>query len=132
MSTSILYHAFGLKGIHYEFTRHEGDCIVIGARLTDQHIKCPEYGHRKAAFKGSRRRKILLSPMGLKRCYLDLFFHWLKCCQCGKLWWPAPGFLDGKRRYARSFALTVLDLRSFGTIRSVARHRDTPGQHGYR
>lgn len=122
MSTSILYHAFGIKGIHYESTSYEGDAIVISARLTDQHIKCPECGHRKAAFKGHKRRKILLSPMGRKRCYLDLLFHRLKCRECGKLWWPAPGFLDGKHRYARSFALTVLDLLGLGTISSVARY----------
>lgn len=122
MSTSILYHAFGIKGIHYESTRYEGDAIVIGARLTDQHIKCPECGHRKASFKGSKRRKILLSPMGRKRCFLDLFFHRLKCCECGNLWWPAPAFLEGKHRYARSFALTVLDLLCFGTISSVAHY----------
>jgi hypothetical protein len=33
MSTSILYHAFGLKGIHYESTRYFGDCILIEANI---------------------------------------------------------------------------------------------------
>lgn len=60
--------------------------------------------------------------MGRKKCYLDLLLHRLKCNECGKLWWPTPGFLDGKHRYARSFALTVLDLLSFGTISSVAHY----------
>jgi transposase len=122
MSTSILYHAFGIKGIHYESTSHKGDTVVISARLTDQHTKCPDCGYRKAIFKGAKHRKILLSPMGRKKCYLDLLLHRLKCSECGKLWWPTPGFLDGKHRYARSFALTVLDLLSLGAIRSVAHY----------
>lgn len=122
MSTSILYHAFGIKGIHYRSTSYDGDAVVISAQLTDQHIKCPECGGRIATFKGHKHRKILLSPMGRKKCYLDLFLHRLKCRECGNLWWPTPGFLDGKHRYARSFALTVLDLLTFGTISSVAHY----------
>jgi transposase len=122
MSTSILYHAFGIKGIHYESTSYEGNAILISARLTDQYIKCPECGCRKATFKGCKRRKVLMSPMGRKKCYLDLLLHRLKCRECRNLWWPAPSFLDGKHRYVRSFALTALDLLSFGTIRSVAHY----------
>ena len=52
MSTSILYHAFGIKGIHYESTRYKGDAVVISARLTDQHINCPHCSCRKATFTG--------------------------------------------------------------------------------
>ncbi|MGD9505960.1 MAG: hypothetical protein AB7W37_13675 [Syntrophobacteraceae bacterium] len=71
MSTSILDHAFGTKGVHYESTSHEGNTVIIRAQLTDQHVKCPECGCRKAGFKGRKRRKILLSPMGRKMCYMD-------------------------------------------------------------
>jgi len=63
-----------------------------------------------------------MSPMGRKKCCLNLHVHRLRCCECGKLWWPTPDFLDGKHRYVRSFALTVLDLLSFGTIRAVAHY----------
>lgn len=122
MSTSILYHAFGLKGIHYEATRYFGDCILIGARMTDQIVKCPRCSARRAIFKGQKRRRLQLSPLGRKRCFLDLLLHRLKCKECGYLWWPHPPFLDGKHRYVRSFALTVLDLLKFGTIRSVAQY----------
>ena len=122
MSTSLLYHVFGIKGIHYKSTSYDGDAIVMNAQLTDQHTKCPGCGCRKATFKGCKQRKILLSPMGRKRCYLNLVLHRLMCRECGKLWWPTPAFLDGKHRYARCFALTVLDLLSFGTISSVARY----------
>ena len=39
MSASILYHAFGLKGIHDESTHYPGDSIVIRARMTDRYVK---------------------------------------------------------------------------------------------
>ncbi len=63
-----------------------------------------------------------MSPIGRKRCFLDLLLHRLKCLRCGHLWWPTLPFMDGKHRYVRSFALTALDLLKFGTIRSVAEY----------
>ncbi len=122
MSTSILYHAFGLKGIHYEATRYFGDSIMIRARMSDQYVRCPKCGGRRATFKGHKWRLLRMSPMGRKRCFLDLLLHRLKCQDCGHLYWPTLPFMDGKHRYVRSFALTVLDLLKFGTIRSVAEY----------
>ena len=122
MSTSILYHAFGLKGIHYESSHFSGDCIYINARMTDQFVRCPECRNRRASFKGQKRRLLRMSPIGRKRCFLDLLLHRLKCLRCGHLWWPTLPFMDGKHRYVRSFALTALDLLKFGTIRSVAEY----------
>ena len=120
MSTSILYHAFGLRGIHYESTHYFGDCILIEARMTDQQVKCPMCGNRRASFKGQKRRLLRMGHMGRKRCLLSLLLHRLKCQGCGHLWWPTLPFMHGKHRYIRSFALTVLDLLKFGTIRSVS------------
>ncbi len=122
MSTSILYHAFGLKGIHYESSHFSGDCIYINAQMTDQYVRCPECTNRQASFKGQKRRLLRMSPIGRKRCFLDLLLHRLKCLRCGHLWWPTLPFMDGKHRYVRSFALTALDLLKFGTIRSVAEY----------
>jgi transposase len=122
MSTSILYHAFGLKGIHYESSHFSGDCIYINARMTDQFVRCPECRNRRASFKGQKRRLLRMSPIGRKRCFLDLLLHRLKCLRCGHLWWPTLPFMDGKHRYVSSFALTALDLLKFGTIRSVAEY----------
>jgi transposase len=120
MSTSILYHAFAVRGIHYESTRYFGDCILISCRMTDQYVKCPKCGGRKATFKGQKRRLLRMGFMGRKRCFLDLLLHRLKCEGCGHLWWPTLPFMHGKHRYVRSFALIVLDLLKFGTIRSVS------------
>lgn len=75
MSTSILYHAFGLRGIHYEATRYISDSIVIEARLTDQSVKCPECSGRKAVFKGHKRRLLRMSPMGRNCSIKSTFLH---------------------------------------------------------
>ena len=121
MSTSLLYHAFNLKGIRYRSVRFS-DGIVFKARMTDQCLKCPECGYRQFILKGVKTRRFLLSPMGRKHCRLDLEIHRAMCRRCKKIFWPKLPFMVGKHRYARCFALTVLDLLKFATIKAVAQY----------
>lgn len=120
MSTSVLYHAFNLKGITYRATRFKGDVIEYFADVKEEYIRCPKCGQRQYTFKGQKTRSFHLGPIGRKKCFLVLSLHRIKCSTCGALWWPSLPFMVGKHRFARSFALIVLDLLRFGTIRWVA------------
>jgi len=120
MSTSILYHAFGLKGIEYRGTSFLADTLIFRAEMNKQVIRCPNCGCRRITFKGQKRRWFQMGPIGRKKCLLDLVLHRAQCCECSALWWPTLPFMIGTHRFVRSFALTVLDLLKFGTIRSVA------------
>ncbi len=120
MSTSILYHAFGLKGIKYTAAHFVADRIVFSAEMTHQRFRCVVCGCRETSFKGKRRRFFCMSPIGRKKCMLEVTLHRLKCRSCSALWWPTLPFMTGTHRYVRSFALTVLDMLRFATIRSVA------------
>jgi transposase len=122
MSTSILYHAFGLKGIEYRATHYVADRIIFSAGMNDRWVRCPQCGCRDASFKGQKRRWFYMSPIGRKKCMLELVLHRLKCRACSMLWWPTLPFMVGTHRFVRSFALTVLDMLRFGTIRSVAEY----------
>jgi len=53
MSTSILYHAYGLKGIEYKATHHLADTIIFSAEMNDQWVRCPRCGCRHTSFKGA-------------------------------------------------------------------------------
>jgi transposase len=122
MSTSILYHAFGLRGIEYKATHFVADRIIFSAEMNDQCVRCPQCGCRDASFKGQKRRWFVMSPIGRKKCLLELILHRLKCRRCSALWWPTLPFMTGTHRYVRSFALTVLDMLRFSTIRSAAEY----------
>jgi len=39
MSTSILYHAFNLKGVEFESTEFLGNAIIFSVVMTDKLIK---------------------------------------------------------------------------------------------
>jgi transposase len=122
MSTSILYHAFGLRGIEYRATHFVADRIIFSAEMNDQCIQCPQCRCRDASFKGQKRRWFFMSPIGRKKCMLELILHRLKCRRCSALWWPTLPFMTGTHRYVRSFALTVLDMLRSSTIRSAAEY----------
>jgi len=122
MSTSVLYHAFGLKGIRCQSTQYLSDSVIFNAEMTEQFIRCPKCGCRRATRKGQKTRWFVMSPIGRKKCYLVLDLHRLQCEGCKAIWWPHLPFMIGKHRFVRSFALTVLDLLRFGTIRSAAHY----------
>ena len=122
MSTSILYHAFGLKGIVYRATDFFADTLIFRAEMNKQVIRYPDWGCRRIIFKGLKRWWFQMGPVGRKKCLPDLVLHRVQCCQCSALWWPTLPFMIGTRRFVLSFALTVLDMLKFGTIRSVAEY----------
>lgn len=122
MSTSLLYHAFNLKGVEFESAQFLGNAIIFSVKMNDKFIKCPDCGGSHAIYKGQKTRWLRMSPLGRKQSVLKLLLHRLQCIECKKLWWPQLPFMDGKHRYTRSFALTVLDLLRFGTIKDVAHY----------
>ena len=122
MSTSILYHAFNLKGIEHVSTRFLGNAIIFSAEMTDSFTKCPRCGCRCSTYKGQKTRWFKMGPLGRKQSLLELQLHRLKCVKCENLWWPQLPFMDGKHRYTRSFALTALDLLRMCTIKDVANY----------
>jgi transposase len=121
MSASILYHAFNIKNVKYKGIEYSAEGIILKAEMS-RYIRCPGCGDRYSTFKGQKTRRLRMSPMGRKRCYLDLVVHRVRCRKCGKVWWPQLSFMVGKHRYTRAFALTVLDLLRFGTIQAVAHY----------
>jgi len=120
MSNSILFHTQNIRGVDYTTTRHEGNTVIFEGVLKTEGHKCPDCKHRHHIKRGCKNRKIKLSPMGRKKCVLDLEVHRIQCKQCGNLWWPSPQFTIGENRYSRSFALTALDLLKGMTILAVA------------
>jgi transposase len=120
MSTSLLYHAFNLKGVKYRSARYRGNRIILKVEMAESERKCRDCKSTNVIFKGVQTRFFHMPPLGRKRCALELVIHRICCKDCGSLYWPKLQFMDGKKRYTRSFALTVLDLLQFATIAAVA------------
>ena len=114
MSTSLLYHAYGISGVQYQSTKFEAGIITIHAAMIDlPQCKC---GCSRTIFKGQKSRQFKMVPFGGKPCFLNVLLHRVACSQCGHKWWPRLPFMKGKFRMVRSMIAHVLDLLHFSTL----------------
>jgi transposase len=122
MSTSILYHAFGLQGVKYQRTRYEGGEMFFEAEMTERLAVCPVCRSRSVIRKGSRVRRLRMVPVGRKRVWLDLTVHRLGCRACGAIRWPHLPFADPRRTVTHAFERYVMELLRKTTIADAAAH----------
>lgn len=120
MSQSILYQAFGIKGVTYRSADYIGNAIIFNVETTNHHVNCATCGHRDCIFKGQKVKLLRMPPLGRKQALLSVTMHRLQCKSCDNMWWPQLPFVMGNERCTRYFALTVLDLLRIGTIKAVA------------
>ena len=121
MSTSTLYHTFGIKGVQYKSTRYEKGSVIYCADMLQGNLCCARCKKKNLHFKGQKKRRFRMTPVGSKKCFLDLVLHRLKCSDCGHRWWPRLSFMKGKHRMTRSFIQYAFNLISISTIQDVSR-----------
>jgi len=122
MSTSLLYHAFGLRGVKYIKTEYENSSTVFHGEVTSVIEKCPTCGSWETTRKkGFKERVLRLVPMGSRPTFLRLGIWRLQCKRCGALRWPKLPFVKGKARHTRRFAQFAIDLVHWMTVLGVAR-----------
>jgi transposase len=122
MSTSLLYHAFGLKGVKYISTEYKNGSTIFRAEVTSAIENCPACGSWETLHKkGFKERLLRLVPMGMRPTYLRLGIWRLQCKRCGALRWPRLPFVKGKARHTRRFAQFAIDLVHWMTVLGVAR-----------
>jgi transposase len=122
MSTSLLYHAFGLKGVKYIRTEYEKGSTIFRAEVTSAIEKCPVCRSWETIRKKGRKERMLrLVPIGMRPTFVRLQIWRLECQRCGALRWPKLPFVKGKARHTRRFAQYAIDLVHWMTILGVAR-----------
>jgi hypothetical protein len=72
MSTSFLYHGFGLVGYQYIRTRYENGTIIFQVRQNPFDICCPNCQSKRFVFRGKKLRRLRSIPIGSNRCLLNL------------------------------------------------------------
>jgi len=121
MSTSMLYHAFGISGVKYLATDYSGSKVTFHAEMTHQCLQCPKCSGSHFKFRGKYIRRFHMIPFGKKPCCLNLILHRVECRSCSHLYRPILPFMPKSRRMTRAFIRLAMDLLSFGTIQDVAR-----------
>ena len=84
MSTSIIYHLFGVKGYDYQrFVLSKGE-IKFVIKRKQGHIRCPKCNSYDIVTRGSRIRSLRALPVGhYRNIFLDVKVYKIQCKTCG-------------------------------------------------
>jgi transposase len=122
MSTSLLYHGFGIRGYRYVRTEYVEGGVVFTITQDPKMCRCPACGGRNVILKGGVTRRFRGLPIGSKKTTLVFRVPRIHCRDCNVVRQTALGFADPRRTYTRSFAQYVLHLAQMTTIQDVALH----------
>jgi transposase len=124
MSTSLLYHAFGIRGYDYVRADYQGGATIFTIRQDPADCRCSACGSREVISRGHAERRFRCVPIGSRPTGVVLPIPRVECRACGSVRQVEVPFADPRRSYTRSFERYALELSRRMTIRDVAHHLD--------
>lgn len=122
MSTSLLYHGFGIRGYKYVRTQYENGSVLFTIRQNTKEMRCPTCGSRRVIRRGQVWRRFRSVPIGLKPVWILFAIQRVYCLVCALVRQVKVGFADPRRSYTKAFERYALELSRHMTIQDVARH----------
>jgi len=122
MSTSLLYHGFGLVGYRYRSQRFEEGRVIVRIDKPRDRLRCAHCGSAEVWVQGGVDRTFRTVPVGAKPVLLQFKVPRLLCFDCLHARQIKLGFADPKKHYTRAFERYALGLSRHMTIRDVAEH----------
>jgi transposase len=122
MSTSLLYHAFGLRGYHYESSSFENGRVTFRIGQDRDQLRCPGCGRDDVWAQGSVDRTLRTVPIGAKPTQIQFAVPRVYCFGCHNVRQVKLGFAEPRKSYTRAFERYALDLSRHMTIQAVAQH----------
>lgn len=122
MSTSLLYHAFGIRGYKYVNTTYEEGRVGFGITQEINTLRCARCGSRAVHPRGRQTRWFKAVPIGGKPVEVIFGVPRVACDNCAAIRQVKIDFADPRRSYTRAFERYVLDLCRSMTIQDVAKH----------
>ncbi len=122
MSTSLLYHAFGIRGYHYTRSDYQAGQTLFTIHQEPETCRCPACGSREVKHRGHVERRFRTVPIGRRATLVILPIPRVECPACGVTRQVEVAFADPRRTYTRAFERYALELSRSMTIRDVARH----------
>jgi transposase len=122
MSTSLLYHGFGIRGYQHMSTKYEGGAVIFTVGQDPSKLTCSSCGAKQVSPKGQVWRRFRSLPIGRKPVLVVLAIRRVYCLACGVVRQAKIGFADPRRTYTKGFERYALELCRHMTILDVARH----------
>jgi transposase len=122
MSTSLLYHGFGIYGYRLTKTEYIEGTVIFHIEQPREKLCCAACGSRRVVRRGHQDRLFRHVPIGRKPVWIQFAIPRVGCQQCGQVRQVNVPFAEPRRRYTRSFARYVLELSQYMTIKHLAQH----------
>ena len=122
MSTSILYHAFGIHGYEHLKTTFEGGRIKFALGHKRESHRCSACQCWDVIRHGEQMRTFRTVSIGSKPVYLEVPIPRVECRACGVIRQVRLSFAEPRYGYTRAFERYVLELSQSMTIKDIARH----------
>ena len=122
MSTSLLYHAFGIKGYRYVRTAYVQGQTIFTLGQEPGACRCSACGSADVVSRGRVERRFRCLPIGARPTSLVLPVPRVECRACGAVRQVDITFADPRRSYTKAFERYALELSRCMTILDVARH----------
>jgi transposase len=124
MSTSLLYHSFGVRGYQYRRTDFVEGRVIFTIEQPRERLRCPTCKSSVVHAQGHVDRLLRTVPIGLKPSYVFVKVARVICFRCEQTRQVKVPFADPRRTYTHAFERYALELSQFMTIQDVARHLD--------
>jgi transposase len=103
MSTSLLYHGFGVRGYKYQSTEYKEGMAFFTVTQDRLSLRCSQCNSRDVICKGTNDRELRAVPIGGKKVYIHIAVQRILCLCCGLLRLTEDiGNLDTVRRPHKS------------------------------
>ena len=122
MSTSLLYHAFGVRGYVQRRVAYVGGEVHFTIQQARTGLRCSACRSREVIRRGGRTRRFRGLPIGGRGVWIVLKVPRLECKRCGMVRQAEVSFAPGQHSYTKRFARYVLDLARHMTMWDVAEH----------
>jgi len=122
MSTSLLYHAFGVRGYRYVKTKYVGGEVIVTIEQPRESCCCSACGSEDVIGRGQNSRRFRTVPIGGKPVYLALAVPRVECHRCKVVRQVKIAFADPRVTYTKAFERYALELSQYMTIQDVADH----------
>ena len=122
MSTSLLYHTWGIRGYTYIHTRYEKGCTIFRVKQEESSLRSSCCGSRKVNKRGATERTFKTMPVGNRPVLIELPVQRVECLECGVVRQVNVQFAKQRRSYTKGFERYALELSRHMTIQDVAHH----------
>ena len=122
MSTSILYHGFGVRGYHYTKTDYREGTVTFTISQPRGLDRCSQCKSEDVIRRGGHNRRFRTLPIGGKPVYLAFYVPRVECRGCGAVRQVKIRFAEERVSYTRAFERYALELSRYMTIKDVASH----------